>query len=105
MSGGILLTIPGGGSVTFPTDTAPATLREYFSALGTGSPRAKVETPYLDAGEAAAYLRFPRKRIYHLTSRGDIPHRKQDGRLLFRRDELDHWMDGFYAGPRRTGPD
>ena len=58
----------------------------------------------MTAEEAATYLRFPKKRIYGLTSRCEIPHRKQDGRLIFRRDELDRWMDEHYAGPDWAGP-
>jgi excisionase family DNA binding protein len=54
--------------------------------------------------EVAAYLGFSKKRIYNLSSRGTIPHRKQDGRLLFRRDELDRWLDSFYNGPDWAGP-
>jgi len=58
-------------------------------------------SPWLTAAEAAEYLRFPLKRIYNLTQRQEIPHRKQDRRLLFRREELDAWLDGFYSGPPR----
>jgi excisionase family DNA binding protein len=67
---------------------------------GRLSPR----TSYLTADEAATYLGFPVKRIYNLTARGEIPHRKQDGRLLFRSEELDAWMDQFYVGPDWAGP-
>ena len=69
---------------------------------------AQLEAPssprWLTADRAAEYLSVPVKRIYNLTSRGEIPHRKQDGRLLFRRDELDAWLDQFYVGPDWAGP-
>jgi excisionase family DNA binding protein len=55
----------------------------------------------MTAAEAAEYLRFPLKRVYNLTQRGEIPHRKQEGRLLFHRVELDRWLDEFYVGPPR----
>jgi excisionase family DNA binding protein len=58
-------------------------------------------SPWMTSQEAAEYLRFPGKRIYNLTRSGDIPCRKQEGRLLFCRDELDAWLDTFYCGPPR----
>jgi excisionase family DNA binding protein len=102
----IALLLPGGISVTLPADTPPAKLNEFLVAIAPKGTRESdtTNTPYLTAGEAADYLRFPLKRIYHLTSRGEIPHRKQDGRLLFRRDELDRWLNEFYAGPAGAGP-
>lgn len=50
---------------------------------------------------AAEHLACPRSRIYALTSRRDgaIPHRKDGSRLLFRRSELDAWLDA--GGGRR----
>lgn len=59
-------------------------------------------SPWLTAAEAAQYLRWPLKRIYNLTAAGAIPHRKHEGRLLFHRDELDAWLDGYREG--RTRP-
>ena len=47
----------------------------------------------LPANEAADYMRWPVKRIYNLTAAGAVPHRKQEGRVLLHRDELDAWLD------------
>jgi excisionase family DNA binding protein len=58
-------------------------------------------SPWLSAPEAAAYLRFPLKRVYNLTSAHAIPHHRQGGRIVFHRAELDEWLDGLYCGPLR----
>ena len=50
------------------------------------------QTPWLSIEKAAAYLDWPKQRLYKLTAQGAIPHYKHDGRLLFRRDELDQWL-------------
>jgi excisionase family DNA binding protein len=103
----IVIALAGGITVTLPAGTAPDAVQAHVTAL-TGCPstpgQRNSSSPYMTAEEAATYLRFPKKRIYSLTSRSEIPHRKQDGRLIFRRDELDHWMDEFYAGPDWAGP-
>jgi excisionase family DNA binding protein len=104
----IVITLAGGVTVTLPAGTEPDAVQAHVTALASGLPTASGQrhpnSPYMTAEEAATYLRFPRKRVYGLTSRGEIPHRKQDGRLIFRRDELDRWMDGFYVGPGWAGP-
>jgi excisionase family DNA binding protein len=107
-SSAIVITLGGGVTVTLPAGTEPHTVRAHVTALADGLPattgQQRANSPYMTAEEAATYLRFPKKRIYGLTSRGEIPHRKQDGRLVFRRDELDRWMDEFYVGPDWAGP-
>ena len=57
-----------------------------------------VESPWLDFDGALAYLGFSRDRLYKLTAAGAIPFRKKrDGQgLLFRRDELDRWVEAEY---------
>jgi excisionase family DNA binding protein len=57
-------------------------------------PAASAETgsPWLNLNGAAAYLDWPRQRLYKLTAAGEIPHYKHDGRLLFNRHELDSWL-------------
>ena len=59
-------------------------------------------TPWLSIEKAAAYLDWPKQRLYKLTAQGAIPHYKHDGRLLFRRDELDNWLESHY--PRESWP-
>jgi excisionase family DNA binding protein len=53
---------------------------------------AETGSPWLNVKSAAAYLDWPAQRLYKLTAQGAIPHYKQDGRLLFDRDELDQWL-------------
>ena len=56
--------------------------------------------PWFDVAEAAEYLRCPTSRIYALTSARRIPHHHDGSRLLFRRSELDEWVER--GGGRRT---
>jgi excisionase family DNA binding protein len=49
---------------------------------------------------AARYLDWPKQRLYKLSASGALPHYKQEGRLLFRRDELDAWLAQFAQGER-----
>jgi excisionase family DNA binding protein len=49
--------------------------------------------PWLGVDEAARYLACTPSRIYALKSANRIPHRKDGSRLLFRRSELDAWLD------------
>jgi excisionase family DNA binding protein len=54
-------------------------------ALKTGS-------PWMNVKSAATHLDWSPQRLYKLTARGEVPHYKQDGRLLFHRAELDQWL-------------
>jgi excisionase family DNA binding protein len=58
----------------------------------------QAESPWLDFEGAMAYLGFSRDRLYKLTAARAIPFRKKrDGQgLLFRRDELDLWVEAEY---------
>jgi len=59
-------------------------------------------TPWLCGAKAAAeYLGCGLDRVKRLTAARAIPHRKQDGRVFYRRDELDDWLDAHYEGPPR----
>lgn len=59
-------------------------------------------SPWLYGAQAAAdYLGCPLDRVKRLTAAGVIPHRKQDGRCFYKRDELADWLDEGYEGPAR----
>jgi excisionase family DNA binding protein len=62
------------------------------------APAPRAESPWLDFEGAMAYLGFSRDRLYKLTAARAIPFRKKrDGQgLLFRRDELDRWVEAEY---------
>jgi len=53
-----------------------------------------VVSPYLTAGEAAAYLRTTIQGIYSLVKRGRVhPMPGRPGRLLFTREALDRYLN------------
>jgi excisionase family DNA binding protein len=64
----------------------------------------KERSPWMGIEQAASYLDWPRQRLYKLTASGGIPHYKHEGRLLFRRAELDSWLSGFAEGERSEIP-
>jgi excisionase family DNA binding protein len=55
-------------------------------------------SPWMNVATTATYLDLPRQRLYKLTAQGAIPHYKQEGRLLFHRQELDQWLAGYRQG-------
>jgi excisionase family DNA binding protein len=59
------------------------------------APSLEERSPWMNIESATAYLDLPKQRLYRLTAAGAIPHYKQEGRLLFRRQELDGWLGGF----------
>jgi len=65
-------------------------------------PAVEERSPWMSLPSAAAYLDWPRQRLYKLTATGAIPHYKHEGRLLFHRAELERWL-GHYAEPTTTG--
>lgn len=57
--------------------------------------RALAETlgsPWMDAGEAAEYMRCKVARVRKLTMSGDLPGHHEGGRRLYRRDEVDAFI-------------
>ena len=57
-------------------------------------------SPWMSVESAAAYLDWPKQRLYKLSASGAIPHYKQEGRLLFHRGELDAWLRRYAEGAR-----
>jgi excisionase family DNA binding protein len=64
------------------------------------APGGEGTSPWMAIERAAAYLDLPKQRLYRLTAAGEIPHYKQEGRLLFHRGELDAWLARFGEGER-----
>jgi excisionase family DNA binding protein len=64
-------------------------------------PATEETSPWMGIEKAAAYLDWPKQRLYKLTAQSAIPHYKQDGRLLFHRHELDDWLTEFAHPVRR----
>ncbi len=63
-------------------------------------PTSEERSPWMAIETAAAWLDWPKQRLYKLTAQGAIPHYKQEGRLLFHRGELERWLAGFAEGER-----
>ena len=58
----------------------------------------KIESPYLTASEAAAYIRSTVQGVYALVKRGKLrPMPGRPGRLLFTREALDRFLEGKYG--------
>jgi excisionase family DNA binding protein len=55
--------------------------------------QAPVGSPWLSTEEAAEHLRCPRSRIHDLTALGKLTPRRDGRRLLFRRDDLDAYIE------------
>jgi excisionase family DNA binding protein len=62
--------------------------------------RSEERSPWMAIETAAAWLDWPKQRLYKLTAQGAIPHYKHEGRLLFHRGELERWLQGFAEGER-----
>lgn len=48
--------------------------------------------PWIGVEQAAEYLSCPKSRVYRLVSRRAIPFEKDGARVLFKRTELDAWV-------------
>lgn len=57
------------------------------------APKLDAPDEWLTAVEAAEYLRCPPSRIYALSSAKKIPVHRDGSRLLFRRSEVDTWVN------------
>lgn len=67
-----------------------------------GEPAAPGPSPFLDTGEAAAYLRLELRTLVNWRSRGDGPRwRKHGGRVVYHRDDLESWSRGQARGRER----
>ncbi|MEK9721029.1 MAG: helix-turn-helix transcriptional regulator [Quisquiliibacterium sp.] len=53
---------------------------------------------WLDTREVADLLRLRPRTVYHLVSRGEIPHSRARGKLLFERAQIEHWLGSRTAG-------
>lgn len=64
--------------------------------LASEPPQRATDSPYLNAQEAAVYLRFRHVRaLYAAIAHGlDLPVSRRGRTLLFHRDHLDRWLAG-----------
>ena len=63
-------------------------------------PRGSGRSAWMRSAEVAQYLGWSRKSVYRRVARMEMPHYKVGGILLFRRDELDAWLEQFREEPR-----
>ncbi len=49
-------------------------------------------SPWMNAQEAATYLRCPISRVRKLTSTGELPHERDGRRVLYHRHQLDDFI-------------
>ena len=62
-------------------------------------PRGSGPGTWMRSAEVAQYLGWSRKSVYRRVARMAMPHYKVDGTLLFRRDELDAWLEQYREEP------
>jgi excisionase family DNA binding protein len=70
----------------------------------TDGPRSAGSGRWMRSNEAASYLGWSRSALYDRVSRKAMPHYKVDGILLFKRDELDAWLEQYREEPRAREP-
>jgi excisionase family DNA binding protein len=74
-----------------------ALVAELAAQIGIQEPL-QHSSPWMTLTEACEHLRWPKHRVYKLTSARAIPHVKHEGRLLFHRGELDAWLNQYHEG-------
>jgi excisionase family DNA binding protein len=86
-------------TIELPPDVLAVLAEQVAALLGP----IQVDTsPWMTIDQTSTYLSWSRDRLYKLTSGGGIPHRKVGNRVLFHRDELDAWLEGYREGPRTS---
>lgn len=79
-------------ALTFPEELVDAIAdRVAVKLAGQLAPKPQ---PWLDVKGAAEYLVCPASRVYDLVALGLLEPRRDGRRLLFRRDDLDHYLEG-----------
>lgn len=67
-----------------------------------------IESPYLTAVEAAAFLRLEERTLNNMRWRGEGPHwRKHGGKVIYHRNDLEGWSreNDFGDGPSYDKPE
>jgi excisionase family DNA binding protein len=77
-----------------PPEAVEAIAKRAAELVLAQQPPQRSGSPYLNADEAAAYLRCGRQRIYDLASAGRLRRYRDGTRVLFRRDDLDAHVGG-----------
>ncbi len=88
----------GAFTFTLPPEIIEEIIEQVTERVTERVAEANDRSPWLTAAECAEHLHVPRKAVYNWTSAGAIPHRKIGARVMFHRDELDAWLDGYREG-------
>jgi hypothetical protein len=97
------ITLPDGWTPLVPvyTPTPSAILTPKIPAEECSKPKGRntgrerlneSDGQYMDTDGLASYIKRSKGAIRNLVLRKDIPHRKQAGRLIFLKDEIDQWI-------------
>lgn len=66
---------------------------ELYSALDSIKTALTVNTKNVwDVADLAAYLKVSESRIRHRVAAGEIPSYRRQGRVYFRREEIEEWL-------------
>lgn len=66
---------------------------ELFAALNSIKTALTVNTKNVwDVADLAAYLKVSESRIRHRVAAGEIPSYRRQGRVYFRREEIEEWL-------------
>jgi hypothetical protein len=80
------------GEVTLGPDAVEAVAQRAAEIVLERIAAGETSSPWLSGAKAAAdYLGWPRERVYKRLR--ELPHFKDDGRLMFRRAELDRFVE------------
>lgn len=79
--------------ITLPADIVEHLIAEAAARLRAEADQRAAHEAWMTADQAALHLGCARQRIYDLVHARRIPHRREGGRLLFKRSELDSWLD------------
>jgi excisionase family DNA binding protein len=84
-----------GQSVCVNVDLPPAAIEAIAqrAAAIVLAAQAPAGSTWLSTDEAAEHLRCPRSRVHDLTALGKLTPRRDGRRLLFRRDDLDAYLE------------
>jgi excisionase family DNA binding protein len=82
-------------ALEFPEELVEALAQRAAEIVREQEPESADE--WLDVAGAAGYLKCGRRRIYNLVSEGRIPVHREGSRLLFKRSELDAWIESGRA--------
>jgi len=74
-------------ALALPAELIDAIAQRAAELVGTPEPES-----WIGVDDAAAHLCCPKSRVYRLVSRCSIPFEKDGARLLFKRSELDLWV-------------